>query len=168
MPDDAFTIDTSSVIQVRRIVVRDHQSTVFSKLTELVVAGKLFYPKEVPPELDRHSNQDSSVQDLPRDWAKLNSSIATHHAVPFETVKAVLAQVPEILDPEKSGVEEADPYVLALAIHLQEQGKQVTVLTEERKDRPDKMSLTTACGVLRLPCLPMMTFLKRNGIWQPS
>ncbi|MBU6435571.1 MAG: DUF4411 family protein, partial [Nitrospirae bacterium] len=85
---------------------------------------------------------------------------------PLETVRAVLAEVPEILDPDKDGVEEADPYVLALAMRLQNEGYQVTILTEERKDRPDKMSMNTACGVLRIPCLPVETFLSRNGIWR--
>jgi hypothetical protein len=83
-------------------------------------------------------------------------------------LKLVLEQVQEVLDPDKLGVEEADPYVLALAIYLQQQGKQVMVLTEERKDRPDKISMTTACGVLRLPCLPVHMFLRINGIWQAT
>jgi hypothetical protein len=37
--------------------------------------------------------------------------------------------------------------------------------TEERKDRPGKMSLNTACGLLRLYCLSMEPFLAQQGIW---
>ena len=168
MPDDVAIIDTSSVIRIREIVVRAQLPVVFIKLTQLVQSDKLVFPKEVQDELERWTNPDPNSQDPPLVWAQLNAHLATRHVVKLETVKAVVNQVPEVIDEDKLGVEEADPYVLALAIQLQEQGKQVTVLTEDRKDRPDKMSITTACGVLRLPCLPVHVFLKRNGIWQPG
>lgn len=166
MPDEVAVKDTSSIVQVRRIVARDMQPMVFATLATMVTEEKLVFPKEVVKELQRYSNPDTALQDLPLQWALSNSPIATRHSVPLEVVKAVLSQVPEILDPDKPGVEEADPYVLALAVHIQDQGRQVTVLTEERKDRPDKMSMTTACGVLRIPCLPIEVFLNRNGIWR--
>ncbi|MBU6482962.1 MAG: DUF4411 family protein [Nitrospirae bacterium] len=164
MPDEIAVKDTSSIIQVRRIVARADQPSVFEKLTSLVTTGKLAFPKEVLKELERWANPET--QDFPLEWARSNAPLASVHSVPLETVRAVLAEVPEILDPDKDGVEEADPYVLALAMRLQNEGYQVTILTEERKDRPDKMSMNTACGVLRIPCLPVETFLSRNGIWR--
>ena len=36
----------------------------------------------------------------------------------FNSVKRVLAQVPEVLDADKEGIEEADAYVLAMALNL--------------------------------------------------
>lgn len=168
MPDDVSVIDTSSILQVRRIIARQEQQGVYDKLTVLVQGDGLFFPKEVVVELERWSNPDPSSIDLPLGWVKANSHKAAKHGVPFDALKLVLEQVQEVHDPDKLGVEEADPYVLALAIHLQQQGKQVMVLTEERKDRPDKISMTTACGVLRLPCLPVHMFLRINGIWQAT
>jgi hypothetical protein len=41
-------------------------------------------------------------------------------------------------DLDRRGVEEADPFALALAKHLSDSGVTTTVVTEERKDRPDK------------------------------
>jgi hypothetical protein len=168
MPDDVSVIDTSSILQVRRIIARQEQQGVYDKLTVLVQGDSLFFPKEVVVELERWSNPDPSSTDLPLEWVKANSQKGAKHGVPFDALKLVLEQVQEVHDPDKLGVEEADPYVLALAIHLQQQGKQVMVLTEERKDRPDKISMTTACGVLRLPCLPVHMFLRINGIWQAT
>jgi Domain of unknown function (DUF4411) len=168
MPDDVSVIDTSSILQVRRIIARQEQQGVYDKLTVLVQGNSLFFPKEVVVELERWSNPDPSSTDLPLEWVKANSHKAAKHGVPFDALKLVLEQVQEVHDPDKLGVEEADPYVLALAIHLQQQGKQVMVLTEERKDRPDKISMTTAYGVLRLPCLPVHMFLRINGIWQAT
>jgi len=66
-----------------------------------------------------------------------------------------------------TGADEADPYVLALALKLSSDGHQTTVITEERKDRPQKMSLNTACGLHRLVCVPIMAFLASRGLWTP-
>lgn len=85
-------------------------------------------------------------------------------------VKEILAhpQVSRVVDPDKAGVEEADPYVLALAVYLKREGYDVTVLTEETKNRPDKLSMNTACGLLRLWCLSIEPFLVERNIWAPT
>lgn len=103
-------------------------------------------------------------------WAKKNQAKATRHGVQFGMVKEILAhpQVSRVVDPDKAGVEEADPYVLALAVYLKREGYDVTVLTEETKNRPDKLSMNTACGLLRLWCLSIEPFLVERNIWAPT
>jgi hypothetical protein len=166
MPDPVSVIDSSSILQVRRAVVREDQVGVFRKLTEIVQRDQLVFPKEVLAELERWSNPNPDSPDLPLKWALSNSPRATQNEVPFDMLRDVISRVSDIFDPDKSGVDEADPYVLALAIYLQSQGLSVTVLTEERKDRPNKVSMNTACGELGLVCLPMERFLRINGIWR--
>ena len=161
-----WVIDTSSILEVRRKLPRPHQQTVYSKLDGCVNDGILVYPKHVLGELERAANDKAT--DLPYQWTKRNEARATRFGSLFDEVKKVLAQVPKIIDPDKLGVEEADPYVLALATYLASQGNIVTVVTEERKDRPDKMSMNTACGLLGLLCLPMSAFLAQQGIWPQS
>ena len=141
MPDPVSVIDTSSILLVRRTVVRADQTGVFQSLTQIVQRDQLVFPKEVLIELQRWSNPNPDTADLPLSWALSNSAQATRIDVPFETLKDVISRVSDIFDPEKPGVDEADPYVLALAMHLQSQGLSVTVLTEERKDRPNKVSI---------------------------
>lgn len=63
-------------------------------------------------------------------------------------------------------MDEADPHVLALALALRENAD-VVVIAQETKDRPDKLSIATACGVLRLVRLPVSAFLYEQGIWRP-
>jgi hypothetical protein len=94
--------------------------------------------------------------------------VATRHGTDFELVRRVLAKVPTVLDPDKpGGADEADPYILGLALNLKDKGHEVTVVSEERKDRPDKMSLNTACGLLRLYCVPLMGLLRDQDIFTP-
>jgi hypothetical protein len=75
-------------------------------------------------------------------------------------VQRVLAVVPSVLDADKdTGVEEADPYVLALAGQLHNQGKEVRIVTEDARDIPTQMSLRTAAGLLGIPSVPLKAFL---------
>lgn len=159
-------IDTSSIIQVRRIIQKKDQKMVFAALTKIVQQGRLVYPVEVVSELERYTNNDSANPDLPYVWAKNNKKAATANGSQFEQLRAILAhpQVRRIMDPDKTGIDEADPHVLALAMRLKETGYDVTVLTEEIKDRPDKLSMGTACGHLKLYRLPIEAFLVQEGL----
>lgn len=75
-------------------------------------------------------------------------------------MKGILAVVPDILDEDKdSGAEEADPYVLAVALRMRAAGTDARIVTEERTDTPTKMSLNTAAGILGIPSLPLNGFV---------
>jgi hypothetical protein len=165
-PDEFWIIDTSSIIQVRRIVPVSERKGVLAALSSLVDDGGLVFPEQVFDELDRWVNPDPSKPDLPLEWARKCKPRATRHGRQFEELRFVQREVPEVNDPDRPGVEEADPYVLALAVYLTNAKHRCTVVTEERKDRPDKMSMTSACGILRLPSLPVEIFLARRGVWK--
>lgn len=164
-----WVIDTSSIIAVRRIIpavpARQRRS-VFSQLDGLVADGSLVYPIQVVKELGQYTSAPATSPDLPYQWAKKNQLRATRHGRQYTVLKEILAhpQVKSVVDPDKIGTEEADPYVLALAVYLKSDHV-VTVLTEERKDRPDKLSMNTACGLLQLFCLSMEAFLAHVRIW---
>jgi len=53
-------------------------------------------------------------------------------------------------------------YVLGVAFELLQPGIQVGVLTQERRDRPQKISATTTCGHLGMP---MPAFLQSCGFY---
>jgi hypothetical protein len=73
-----------------------------------------------------------------------------------------------VLDPDKDH-EEADPFILALAVKLRTAGSGVGVITEEKRSRPSKLSLKDACGLLRIVSISTMPYLEQEGIWvQPT
>lgn len=117
------------------------------------------YPPEVFQELERNAERKSPDEQYL--WAKANATAAHVKAqCDLDELKAVLAQVPTVLDPDKdTGVEETDAYVLAVAMRLRAAGVDARVVTEERRDTPSKMSMSTAAGVLGLPCIPLKAFL---------
>lgn len=158
----AVVIDTSSIAEIRRSVQNKQKRHVFECLTKLVQDGVLFFPKEVVKELARKADPESP--DAQYEWARTVERAATATPVPYETVREVLAHVPRVLDPEKEGADEADPYVIAVGLELQRTGRRVVVVTEENKETPTKMSLRTAAGLLGLPAVPLVAFLESRGI----
>lgn len=153
-----WVIDTSSIVEVRRSIQNSRKDSVFTQMGILVQGGRLVFPKQVLGELERVA--DPLSPDPQYLWAKHHEGKATECPLSLEEVKAVLGAVPTVLDPEKdTGAEEADPYVLALAVHLHAESKDARIVTEETKDLPRKMSLRTAAGLLGVPSVPLIAFL---------
>ncbi len=165
-PKDLWVIDTSSILEVGRSFDQAAQLRIYSDLTELVEGNSLVYPPEVYDELDRYSKVSNDASNSPIGWAKKNKSRATRFGHRYEELKEALGhpRVRYVLDSEKIGVEEADPHILSLALFIKQKGSQVAVISEERRDRPNKLSVYTACGLLNIPCLRLERFLIQQNI----
>jgi hypothetical protein len=167
--DEIFVIDTSSIAEIRRRIPKTEIRDVYKALTKLVTDGELVFPDKVYCELERWHDPDPNKPDPPFEWTKANRTRATEQDAPYDALVEALGQASDVCDPTRvtaGGVEDADPYVVAMAMHLETLGYRCTVLTEDRKDGPLKISLATACGVLRLPTVPILTFLERRKIWK--
>jgi hypothetical protein len=161
--DVIWVIDTSSVAEIRRSIENSKKANVFSRMGTLVQEGRLVFPKQVVDELQRGADLQSP--DPQYKWAKQHEVKATECVPSFEEIKDILAVVATVLDPDKdTGVEEADPYILAVAVRLRAEEKDARIVTEETKDIPRKMSLRTAAGLLGVPAVPLKAFLHFEGI----
>ncbi|HLF77560.1 MAG TPA: DUF4411 family protein [Dehalococcoidia bacterium] len=160
MASTTWVIDTSSLIAVRSLFSRGDQSAIMDGLSNLVTEGRVVFPREVVTELERYEGKD--VPALV--WAKTHQGLATQKQPSFDSVREVLEQVPEVVDPDKEGVEEADPYVLAMAREMLNDGVDVRVVTEEFKTTNAKMNLGSAAGFLRIPSVSIKAMLKFEGI----
>lgn len=159
---EVWVVDTSSITEIRRRLPREDQRKVYASLTALVDANHLVFPVQVLNELKRWTNPTGD--DPPLKWAESVGDHAVSNAE-WGTVAEVLRQVQEVLDPDKTGgTEEADPYILARALELKRDGRDVTIITEEKTNKPRKLSLSTAAGILKLPAVTMLPFLKSQGL----
>lgn len=156
---DAFRywiIDTSSLLKVRELFGRAGERKVFSTLSALATKGALFFPPQVYDELERGSLSDALSNDPALQWAKSARSHAEKPAN-LETVREVLAIAPDLVDADKAD-DQADPYVLAVAIDVRGLGFDVTVVTDDYREKPGKISLSTAAGMLRVPSVTLEGF----------
>jgi hypothetical protein len=120
----------------------------------------LFWPPEVTQEVVAALIADSAIA-----WIKSRRD-SGERSPRLETVKSVLSKAPTLIDPESTR-EQADPYVVALALEMASGdlfAPNVTIVTEDRRDKPTKLSLATAAGLLRIPTVPLRAFLSSRGI----
>ena len=159
-------IDTSSLILMKEMP-KVARGRILRELDALADQDRLFFPPEVLDELGRYT--DPKGPDLPLTWARGNEEKAARYGRLFQGAKEVLAKAPLLIDAEKvalQGYEDADPYVVALAIHLRNAAKEVTVITDDFHTIPGKTSLSDAAGLFGLPTLTFRTFLIYDqGIW---
>jgi hypothetical protein len=162
MASPTWVIDTSSLIHIRSLFSRAERESVMERLAELVEDGRVVYPREVVLELERYAGADNPALA----WAKAHQTAAARMQPSFEALRNVLAHVPEVIDASKEGTEEADPYVLAMAVALRESGADARVVTEEFKTTVRKMPLGSAAGFLGIPSVSIRTMLKFEGVVQ--
>jgi hypothetical protein len=155
-----WCLDTSSLISLRSQFSRENRKIVLDGLSNLVAAGRLCFPRELVSELERYEGSENPALK----WAQAHQGTATQRQPSFEAVQAVLAEVPEIIDADKEGVEEADAYVLAIARSLTLDGEDARVVTEEFKTTVAKMPLGSAAGYLRIPSMSIRAMLKFEDI----
>ena len=167
---EIFVVDTSSIIQVRQDMSQETQAkktSVYQKLIHAARADVLVFPKAVIDEILVGPTKAAKGPDPAADWATACKAMAVPNDELFDEVREVLGQVPDLLDVAKTATtDEADPYVVGLALKLQREEHQVIVITEETKDSPVKTSMRSACGVMGLPTISMRVFLSRQGIWK--
>jgi hypothetical protein len=166
-----WVADTSAILQVRRCVTGDPrtkhstQKAVFLALRKMVNEGRLVFPRETYAELkagnDKHPDP---AQDVCFKFARDCKDVACRKAS-FDIVRELGEHdlVRYVTDPDSED-DEADVYVLAVALELQREGNEVGVLTQERNDTARKISLNTACGTLGLVCLRMEALLHQERI----
>lgn len=158
MATPTWVFDSSSIIEIKSATSYGDRPHVFAAMGRLVAQGRLRFPVRVLDELSRHRDQA-------QEWAKTHVAAASEGEPTLQEVKDVLAVVPDIIDPEKdAGVDEADPYVLAMAARIRAAGIDARIVTQESKDTPTKLSLNTAAGVLGIPSVPLKGFLRAEDI----
>jgi hypothetical protein len=165
-----WVIDTSSIINMKENGFSiQERKRIFTALSDLVKRGELIYPPQVITELGRYADGETAKQDEAYAWAAENRKLGS--VIPPEEITREVMGHPiakNVIDPDKSGVEEADPYVLALAKHTNKKSTDVVIVAQETRDKPPKVSIATACGALRLFRIPLLQFLQQVEIIKGS
>lgn len=154
-------IDSCSLMDIKSKIPIDKRRPLFQALTIMVTEGRLVMPPQVVDEMRRGADPRNTDDAL--DWVLAVEAQAAIEC-DIEQVQLVMAQVGDVVDHDKDALpDEADPYVLALALSMRARGNTVRVVTEDRRDRA-KLSLTTAAGVLGITAVPLLGFIRAERI----
>ena len=163
MAEITWVIDSSSLMDIKSKTSHDLRVRLFPTLTAMAMGGRIRLPRQVVDEMKR--GVQTRHRDEALDWVLACESRVCAIEPSLEDVKAVMAQVGDVVDHEKdAGENDADPYMLALALNVKRTGLDVRIVTEDRTDKAMKMSLATAAGILGIPRVPLAGFLRAEGI----
>lgn len=158
-----WVVDTSSLIQIRQSgMSQAKQGAIFERLTMLAGAHRLIFPPQVREELEWAEADHQNDPAL--EWVRKVKEKA-ERAANLETVQQVLVRTPLLIDAD-SPRDQADPYVVALAIDTQNLGG-VSILSDDRRDKSDgrgglqKLSVATAAGLWDILVVPLTGFALR-------
>ena len=156
-------IDSSSLMDIKSKTSHEVRPKLYAHLTFLAAEGRVRLPREVVEEMKRGAQ--TRHRDEALEWVLACEAQACIVEPSVEELRAIMREVGDVVDHKKdSGEDDADPYVLALAVKLQGQGLSVRIVTEDRTDRLRKVSLTTAAGILGVPSVPLSGFMRAEGI----
>lgn len=114
-PDEIFVLDSGLLIRLKQIVKVDEQWSLLEGMMGYVKAGVICFPRQVATELT-----DQKWPDAPGAWAGHAKGWVCHREPDDAHVAQVLACARELIDPDASGPEPAGPYVVAMALDLQD------------------------------------------------
>jgi hypothetical protein len=158
-----WVIDSSSLMDIKSKTSHEERAKLYLAMTAMANEGRLKLPRQVIDELKRGAT--SKVSDPALEWALKNEAKLCDVVPSLDEAKEVMSKVGNVIDHDKdSGEDEADPYVLALALKLRRQGIDARIVTEERKDRDRKISMNTAAGELGIPPVPLRSLMRSEGI----
>lgn len=153
-------MDSSALIEFKKLIPISKQWNAFRYLEDQVESGSITIPDEAIDELG-----DVTHPDLPGAWAYGIKRLRRDPKAPDnEYLDSVMVDAGDVVDHRKKK-EDADPYVLALALHLQKTGCDASVVTEDFVDRlPRKRSLWSACALVGIRAERAKDFLISQGI----
>jgi hypothetical protein len=163
MPDTIYCIDTSALIDLKRLYPMDVFPGLWREITALARSDRLIAPKEVLNEIKK---KDDEVLK----WAKKNKRIFKRlDSNQIVKVQEICRRFPTLVDPLKE-IPEADPFVIALAMveaEAQRQnlfGGQCIVVTQEIPARGEaKKKIPDVCNHYEIECIGLLELFRREN-----
>ncbi len=150
-----WVLDTSALVEFKKLIPIKQQWDAFKQLEKMVSDGQIMMPRKVIQEAEEIIHPD-----VPGAWASGVRHLLRYSLdEDYEWIRLVMQRAGDVVDKTKTK-EEADPYVLACALQLIQQGALVIVVTNDQIDRlPIRIALTTACNRLGISWIDAKTFL---------
>jgi hypothetical protein len=158
-----YVVDTSSLIEMKTKYPFDVFPSIWQRTERLIERGLLVAPDEVLKEL------------LPKDdalakWAKKNKKMFRQlDAFQIEKVREIVNEFPSIANSDSEAAA-ADPFVIALAIELQEDPQQTlgtavkkNIVVTEEKLRGNRVRIPFICKKYGVDCINAIDLFRKEG-----
>ena len=160
--DICYVLDASAIIELKNPerIPWDRQWQVLRCLEEMVKQRRITFPRMVLTELKQVKHLDA-----PGVWAHgVFGSQPENFEPPDRLITEIRGLVPEVVDPEAED-DDADPAVIAQAIHLRSLGKSPVVATKDASTGQNRMPLATACAKMSPPVgtMDIDEFIEASG-----
>jgi hypothetical protein len=145
-----FVIDSSSLIRLSRENPRVKYSSLWDRVEELIDRGFLRAPREVHRELERRDDELL-------EWSKARGELFVDpdEAQTRELVE-LLKKFPTLVDSDRIGPF-ADPWVVALAVHLSSPPADPwIVVTEEQPKGAGSTKIPDLCTAFGIECINLI------------
>lgn len=125
MTNNIYCMDTSSLIDAQLWFPIRRIHRYWDLLEGLVYNKQLIAPIEVLKELKK--NRD------PYNWAYAHKDklFFNNFSGKYASVQSIISECPGLIDPNKKSQIQADPYLIALVLHLKSSNKQIKLNTEK-------------------------------------
>ena len=148
-----YVIDAYGLSAIGDLVAAGKRNAVLHRLTDLVKDGALRFPDSVWREACLYMDEHGMGL-----WAKTVAGHISKDISTWEHEDKVLDAAPDLVDPDATEYQ-TQVDVAKAAVWQEDSGESVIVVTEDIGDRPDRMSLGTACAALSIKCLDTSSFL---------
>ncbi len=155
-----WVIDASAIINIKKVVPGNRQWKFFRHLEKMVECGSLVFPKQVKDEVTGMAHPDA-----PGVWADGVYPIITlpKEVEPWAIQQVMQSEANAVVDPTKTR-EDGDPYLIALALQLAHEGYSCCVVTDDLKDNPLRIAVSSACDILDIQWCSLSDFLDGCGM----
>jgi len=158
-----WVIDSCSIIEIK-IIPTVIRPKVIAHLTTMVASSALVYPQQVIGELKSYATPKTLATDVPYQWAKTHEAAGCHSDLLHREAKAILGAHDDLIDKQATSQKEpADPYVIALAKKLRDQGQDARIVTNDIRQIHKKVSVSAVAGLMGIPSTVMRIFLRGEG-----
>lgn len=158
--EQAYCVDTSALIEFKVLYPITTFPGLWKRLETLIDAQRLMAPHAVFEEIER--GDDELVE-----WARRHRAMFRHDTEDLVLkVSEILERFPDLVDESKE-VEDADPWVVALAVLEDGLGdllvtKRCAVITQEHR-RMGRSRIPHVCAQQGIECFDWREVFKREG-----
>ena len=164
MPEETiYVADTSALIEIQKKYPHDVFKTIWDNLSKLADKERIIAPKQVLEEINLFA-----LEDYLKKWAVGHKKIFKEQtSFQLSKVREILLLYPKMAE-YKKGHEQADPYVVALALDKDPQTKLVqnnkrSVVTEEKSVRGKPEKIPDVCSKFGVEFFDILGFFRQEG-----